>query len=146
MTTAYTSTVVARGHVVVGVALGVVAALLIRPWPVAVPVALVLVATGVYLGTVRLALGADGLRVAQGPWGRSRTIPRWAVASVSCTTLTTAQAFGLGLPWNRRASRLTPRRGPALVVELTDGEVLRITTPDPGAAASLAAANRKDDR
>lgn len=146
MTTAYTGTVVARGHVVAGVVLGLVSAVLIQPWPVAALLALVLIVTGVYLGTVRLAVGPDGLRVAQGPWGRSRRIPRSAVESVSSTTLTTAQAFGLGLPWKQRTSRLTPRRGPALVVELTNGEVLRITTPDPRAAASLVAATRKDDR
>jgi hypothetical protein len=146
MATAYTATVVARGHVVAGAALGLAAIAVVRPWPLAAVLFLVLLGTGVHLGTVRLAAGADGLRVAQGPWGRPRRIPRSAVRSAAPATLTAAQSFGLGLPFARRTSRLTPRRGPALVVELTGGEILRITTPDPRAAASVVAATSEDER
>jgi hypothetical protein len=141
VSTAYTSTVVARGHLLAGVllgALGPVASLAgLIPWPAGLAIAVVLVAAGAWLGTVRLAVGPRDLRVALGPWGRSRRIGFDDVRSATVADLGPGQVVGIGLPWRARTTRLTVRRGPTLVVERTDGEVLYVSTPDPGAAARL---------
>ena len=141
MSTAYTSTVVASGHGTAGIllgALGPVASLAgVLPWPAGLASAVVLVAAGAWLGTVRLAVGARDLRVALGPWGRSRRIGFDDVRSASVAELGRRQVLGIGLPWRARTTRLTVRRGPTLVVEHVDGEVLYVSTPDPGAAARL---------
>jgi hypothetical protein len=136
-TTAYTSTVVGRGHLCAGVVLGVVAALLVRPWEIGVLAGLVLVTAGWWLATVRLAVSDDALRVALGPLGRARRIPAADVAVAGTADLTRTQVLGLGLPWRARTTRLTVRPGPTLVVELRSGEMLRVSTPDPAAAAQL---------
>ncbi len=136
----YTSTVTARGHVLAGVlaAAAVVVGILPRgPWPLAVLTAVALVVTGVHLGTVRLAVRADLVRVGQGPWPGGRRIPVAAVHQVRVACLNRRQAFGVGLPWHVRTTRLTVRRGPALALVLSTGERLWISTADPAVAARL---------
>jgi hypothetical protein len=138
VTTAYTSTVVARGHAVAGGVLGLVALALPAvgvPWPVAVAAAVLLVVTGVRLGTVRLAIGETEVRVTAGLSGRARRIPRARVRTATAVSLSRAQTLGLGLPLRTRTTRLTVRPGPTLVVALDDGEVLRISTAEPARAA-----------
>jgi hypothetical protein len=147
---AYTSTVVAGGHVVAGALIGVVMMTVVSSagggpaagraaLVVAVLGALAVVATGMWAGTVRLTVGAEIIGVGCGPWGRMRRIPMCRVRRAEPVILTRAQSFGLGLPRRWRTTRLTVRPGPALELELNDGEVLRLSTPDPAAAAIVIA-------
>jgi len=41
------------------------------------------------------------------------------------------------VPFHWRTTRLTVRPGPALVLVLSDGEYIRVSTPDPAVAAQL---------
>ncbi len=149
---AYTSTVVARGHVVAGILTGaiMVAAVAVSSagaghatrragLVIAVLGALAVVATGVWAGTVRLTVGAEIVGVGCGPWGRMRHIAMRRVRRAEPVILTRAQSFGLGLPRRSRTTRLTVRPGPGLELELDDGEILRLSTPDPTAAAIVIA-------
>ena len=147
MTTAYTCTVVARGHAVAGGVLGLVALALPAvgvPWPVAIAAAVLVVVTGVQLGTVRLAIGETGILVTAGVIGRARRIPRTRVRTATVVSLSRARAFGIGLPLRARTTRLTVRPGPTLVVELDDGEVLRISTAEPARAADRLVVTTKE--
>jgi hypothetical protein len=100
-------------------------------------VGLVVLAAGGYLATVRLAVGGGRIVLGQGPCGRGRVIDTARVAETGASVLTWPQAFGIGLPFARRTTRLTVRPGPTLRLRLDDGEVIRVSTADPGAARRL---------
>jgi hypothetical protein len=98
----------------------------------------VVAATGVYLTTVRLAIGAERIVLGQGPWPRSgRVIPTSLVAEAHAENLTLGQVFGFGIAWHSRATRMTVRPGPALALSLRTGEYIRISTRDPDAAVAV---------
>lgn len=139
---AYTSTVVAP--VQVGLAVLTAAGILIAAavggapaWPIAVIAAIMVVATGLYLSTVRLIIGADRVLIGQGLWGRARAIAASDVLDCRSTTLGWAQVFGIGVPFHQRTTRLTIRPGPTLCLTLRDGEHVRISTPDPDTAQRI---------
>jgi hypothetical protein len=76
-----------------------------------------------------------------GPWGRTgRAIPVSQVIECSTATLGWAGVFGLGLPLHRKTTRFTVRPGPVLCLTLRDGEHIRVTTEDPGAACGALSA------
>jgi hypothetical protein len=147
---AYTSTVVAPVQVGLAAgfaaALAVVAALTGRPaWPITVMVCAVLVAVGVHLGTVRLAV--DGQRVLLGPSlfrRRPRVIDAASVVESHSASLGWAQVFGIGAPLTWKTTRLTIRPGPTLCLTLRDGERIRISTRDPDAAQGILRATTTD--
>lgn len=108
-------------------------------WVVALlllPVALLMLASSTFTVTV----GPAGIRV-RGLMGVPRLrVPLEQIASVSPGTV---DAFSFG-GWGMRAalsgeSAVITRSGPALVVERTDGAVLRVSLDHPETAASLAA-------
>lgn len=140
---AYTSTVVAP--VQVGLAILTVGILIVLAvlgplaWPIAVIAAMVVVATGLYLSTVRLIIGVDRVLIGYGVWGRARTIAASDVLACRSTTLGWAQVFGIGVSLHLRTARLTVRPGPTLCLTLRDGEYIRISTPDPDAAQQILA-------
>jgi hypothetical protein len=141
---AYSSTVVAPGQVIAGLAAGAAAiAWLLLTLPVRSPVipllagALIAV-SGVYLGTVRLAVGRGYLVLGRGPFGsRGRRIPLALVTDARAESLSAAQVYGLGMPWHWRTTRMTIRRGPALALTLASGEHITISTADPRAAVAI---------
>lgn len=138
---AYSSTVVSPGHVLAGAAVGAVIGawmfVVLPPSPAGPLVAVVILVTGIYLSTVRLAVGHERLAVGQGPFGPSRVIPAVLIADARAAEVTRPQAFGLGVPWHWRTTRMTVRPGPALVLSLTTGEYIRVSTPDPDAAVAI---------
>ncbi len=146
---AYTSTVVAP--VQVGLAVLTAAGVLIAvpvlgmAWPVAVIAAIVVVATGMYLSTVRLIVGNDRVLIGYGVWGRARAIAASDVLDCRSTTLGWAQVFGIGVAFHKRTTRLTIRPGPTLCLTLRDGEHVRISTPDPDAAQRILAIPTSDN-
>jgi hypothetical protein len=158
---AYSSTVVAPAHIVasVAVAAAVCAATARLPAPglvMATAGAAVIVLTGIHLATVRLTVSPERIRIGPGPWPRpGRSIRAAAVRGAYAESLGLAQIFGIGVPFHRRTTRLTVRTGPTLVLVLASGEHIRVSTPDPAAAARLIggredtssqpASGRKDD-
>jgi hypothetical protein len=101
---------------------------------------LVLLAADAYSATVRVAVGSGTVRLGQGPLPRPvRTLDVGYVTDARAVQLGWAEVFGLGVPWNRRTTRMTVRPGPTLVLELADGEVIRVSTPDPQAVVDLLA-------
>ena len=136
---AYSSTVVSPGHVIAGAAAGVLMAVVIPLAPVArlLPAAAVFL-TGIYVATVRITVGQKLIVLGQGPFGRPRWgIPLLEVADAQAVSLSRAQVFGFGVPWHQRTTRMTVRPGPTLVLRLTTGDYVRISTPDPGAAVAI---------
>jgi hypothetical protein len=144
---AYSSTVVAPGLAVASAAAG--AAMSTGLW-LAIPdgavpdqvagllAGAVIVLTGLYLATVRLAAGNGRIAVGHGPWARTgRVIPASLVTGAHLEQLSLRQAFGFGVPWHRQVTRMTVRAGPALALTLSNGEVIRISTPDPAAALAV---------
>lgn len=141
---AYSSTVVAPGHIA---ASAVLAAALLScgiAFPSAVPAATaavgaaVIVLAGVQLATVRLMVSPGYIRVSQGPWGRpGRVIPAGAVREARARQFSFPQTFGIGAAVHWKVTRLTVRPGPALELILSDGECVRVSTPDPATAALL---------
>jgi hypothetical protein len=139
---AYSSTVVSPWLAVASVALGAA----LGAWtftvapgnPIGPLAGLVVAATGVYLTTVRLAVGAERIVLGQGPWPRSgRVIPTSLVAEAHAESLTLGQVFGFGIAWHSRTTRMTVRPGPALALSLRTGEYIRISTRDPDAAVAV---------
>jgi len=136
---AYSSTVVSPGHVIAGAAAATLLALVIPAPLVArlLPAAAVFL-TGIYVATVRIAVGAKLIVLGQGPFGRPRWgIPLPDVADAQAVSLSAAQVFGLGVPFHWRTTRMTVRPGPTLVLHLTTGDYVRISTPDPRAAVAI---------
>lgn len=141
---AYSSTVVAPGHLA---ACAVVAAAMLSCGIAFLPAgaaascgagAAVVVLAGVQLATVRLMVSPEYVRVSQGPWGRpGRVIPAAAVRDVRAGQFTFLRTFGIGVKFHWKMTRLTVRPGPALELTLSDGECIRVSTPDPVAAALL---------
>lgn len=138
---AYTSTVVAPvqvGLAVLTVGILIVLALLgPLTWPIAAIAAILVVATGMYLSTVRLIVGTDRVLIGYGIWGRARAIAASDVLDCRSTTLGWAQVFGIGVPFHYRTTRLTVRPGPTLCLTLRGGEHVRVSTPDPDAAQRI---------
>jgi hypothetical protein len=136
---AYSSTVVSPGHVIAGAAAGALLAVIIPAAPVTrlLPAASVFLA-GIYVATVRITVGHKLIVLGQGPFGRPRWgIPLLDVADAQAVSLSRAQVFGIGVPWHRRTTRMTVRPGPTLVLRLTTGEYVRVSTPDPRAAVAI---------
>jgi hypothetical protein len=152
---AYSSTVVAPGHIA---ACAVLAAVLlpcgIAFLPTAAAVAAgasaaVIVLAGVQMATVRLMASPGFIRVGQGPWGRpGRVIPAGEVREAQARQFSFLQCFGIGVPFHWKVTRLTVRPGPALELILTDGECIRVSTPNPVTAAQLinSQANAETDK
>jgi hypothetical protein len=142
MRRAYTSTVVGPLHLAAGVACGVgfgagTAAAGSPLWLTAAGVAFIVI-TAVHVSTVRLNVGSGRITVAHGPWSRSaRVIPSEAVTSADAENLRWAQVFGIGVAFHRTTTRMTVRPGPTLHLQLTSGEHLRISTPQPTLARRL---------
>ena len=143
---AYTSTVTSRAlvvaSVVVGALVGLVPFLLGAPAPYAIVVGagggLAACAAGVHLATVRLAVGNGRILLGQGPWRwPKRAVPFDLVTRADMEDLSLPQVFGLGIPFNRPTTRMTVRPGLALVLSLTSGEVVRVSTPRPDLAIAL---------
>jgi hypothetical protein len=98
----------------------------------------VIVLTGLYLATVRLAAGNGRITVGHGPWARTgRVIPVSLITEAHPEQLPPRQVFGFGVPWHRQTTRMTVRPGPALALTLSTGEVIRVSTPDPAAALAV---------
>lgn len=125
-----------------------------RPWtltvapgnPVGPLAGLVVIITGVYLTTVRLAVGAERIVLGQGPWPRSgRVIPTSLITDAHTENLTLGQVFGFGIAWHARTTRMTVRPGPALALSLRTGEYIRISTRDPDAAVAVIQSARAGD-
>ncbi|MHB1596271.1 MAG: hypothetical protein ACYCU3_19095 [Streptosporangiaceae bacterium] len=141
---AYSGTVVAPGHIA---AAAVLAAVLLSCGIAFLPAAaaaaaaagaVVLVLAGVQMATVRLMAGPGYVRISQGPWGwPARVIPAAAVLEARARQLSFLQTFGIGVPFRWKTTRLTVRPGATLELVLSDGECIRVSTPDPVAAALL---------
>jgi hypothetical protein len=99
------------------------------------------------VSTVRLVVGPERIVLGWGPlaWPR-RSVPSASVVEVATEDLSAAQVFGLGVPWRRRMTRLIVRPGPTLALTLSSGECIRISTPDPPAAARVIRAAHTDAR
>ena len=141
-TRAYTSTVVAPGHLAAAVVLGAgVAAIVADVGPVwiAVGVALVVILAGVQLSVVRAAFGPERIVTGHGWWGRGQVIGAREVVSAVAADLTWPQVFGIGLTTARRTARYTVRPGPTVSLRLRDGELVRISVDDPGTALGVLA-------
>lgn len=140
---AYSSVVVSRSHLAAGVAItaaaeaGMLFAARAPAWTGLV-LAVSCLLTAVYVSTVRLAVGAGRIAIGLGPaaW-RSRILATSDVAAAHAANLSLAQVFGLHVEWHCRTTRLTVRPGPTLVLRLIDGEVIRVSTPDPELAIEL---------
>jgi hypothetical protein len=141
---AYSSTVVAPGHLA---ACAILAAALLACGIAFLPAAAtamtsagaaIIVLAGVHMTTVRLMVDAACVRVSQGPWARAgRVVPAGAVRDARATQVSFLQAFGIGVPFRWKTTRLTVRPGPTLELILSDGECIRVSTPDPVTAALL---------
>ncbi len=147
----YSSTVTSRPHLSVGLAItAVTAAAMVALGAGAVAVVVVgagLVATSLFVSTVRLVVGGGHLVVGQGPWSwPSRSLPADSVLDARAVELTRAQAYGVGMPWRWRTSRMTVRAGATLVLDLDTGEQLRVSTADPQLAARLVRAGQASGR
>lgn len=136
---AYSSTVVSPGHVIAGAAFAALLAVVIPLAPAARLLAAAAVfLTGIYVATVRIAVGPKLIVLGQGPFGRPRWgIPLRDVADAQAVSLSRAQVFGLGVPFHWRTTRMTVRPGPTLVLYLTTGDYVRVSTPDPRAAVAI---------
>jgi hypothetical protein len=139
---AYSSTVTSPGLIVAGGVIGVAVAastLAIAPRsPVGPLGGVAVVLTTIFVATVRLAVGPHHIVLGQGPsgWPR-RVVPISLLADAYADDLTRAQEFGLGVGWHRLTTRMTVRPGPTLVLTLTTGELIRISTCDPDAALAV---------
>jgi hypothetical protein len=125
-----------------GALVGLVPFLLGAPPPYAIVVGagggLAACAAGVHQATVRLAVGNGRILLGQGPWRwPNRTVPFDLVRRAGTEELSLPQVFGLGIPFNRLTTRMTVRPGLALVLSLTSGEVVRVSTPRPDLAVAL---------
>jgi hypothetical protein len=143
---AYTSTVTSKSLLVASIAmsavLGLVPLLLGGPRPYAIVVgtgaALAACAAGVHQATVRLAVGNGRIVLGQGPWRwPNRAVPFDLVTRADSEYLSLRQVFGLGIPSDRLTTRMTVRPGPTLVLSLTGGEVVRVSTPRPDGAIAV---------
>ena len=138
---AYSSTVTSPVHLFLGVAIAVMATAWVGAagagTVVAVAVGAVLVLTSILVSTVRVLIGGGRVVLGWGPfaWPR-RSVAIESVAEVAAEDLTTAQVFGLGVPWSRRATRMTIRSGPTLLLRLRDGEPIRVSASNPGTRSS----------
>jgi hypothetical protein len=140
---AYSSVVFSRRHVTVGGAIALLAGVGLGvvghvPIWVAAGTAIIVALAAVYISTVRLAVGGDRITIGLGPiaW-RARGLATSDVIDAQATSISGAQVFGLGLPWHSPTTRLTVRPGPTLVLRLVDGEVVRVSTPEPELAVQL---------
>jgi hypothetical protein len=141
--------VIAPGQLIAG---AIVAAALLAYGIVSLPAAalagpavgaIAILLTGVQLGTVRLTVSPEYIRVAQGPWAMpGRLIPASAVRDARAGNLSFLQTFGIGVPFRWKTTRLTIRPGPTLELVLSDGEHIRVSTADPVAAALLITGER----
>lgn len=140
---AYSSTVVAPAHILAAAAVAAAVCAATAHLPAPGPAmtaggAAAIVLTGIHLATVRLTVSPERIRIGQGPWPRAgRSIRAAAVRDARAENLGLAQIFGIGVPFHRRTTRLTVRTGPTLVLVLDSGEYIRVSTPDPAAAARL---------
>jgi hypothetical protein len=134
---------VSRGHLVAGVTITAAAEAGMQfgvraPIWTSVVLAVGCLLTAVYVSTVRLAVGSGRIAIGLGPAARrSRLLATSDVATAHAANLSLAQVLGLGVAWHRRTTRLTVRPGPTLVLRLLDGEVIRVSTPDPDLAVQL---------
>ena len=151
--TVYDETIVARSQIGVSVAIAVILAVVLLAirvslWPFAIIVLLAVGGVGVYLAGLSVAVTRTYVEIGQGRReSNPRRISSYEIVEASTAELTTwSQVFGFGLPrpaGTTSVTRLTVRPGPTLVLELTSGEVVRVSTPDPARAiAALGSAAR----
>jgi hypothetical protein len=77
---AYSSTVVSTGHLIAGAAIGaLLAAVMPTDLLARLLVAAAVFLTGIYVATVRIAVGQKLIVLGQGPFGR----PRWGIPSAT---------------------------------------------------------------
>jgi hypothetical protein len=141
---AYKSRVVSPVQLIAATVLAavVVAGIVARGAPVWIAVAAgaSIMATGWHFGIVRLSVGNGLVVVGCGPWGRpGRRIFARSVVEAHTEWLGWPETFGLGVPFTRRATRLTVRAGPTLCLTLGNGEVIRVSCSDPDTARAIAA-------
>ena len=144
----YSSTVTSRAHLAVGLGLTVAAVAAVVALGAgavaAVAIGAVLVATALFVSTVRLVVGGGHIMAGQGPWSwPSRSLSADSVVDARTEDLTLAQTYGVGVPWRRRTSRMTVRAGATLVLDLDTGEQLRISTADPDQARAWSGSGRR---
>lgn len=139
---AYTSVVVSRTHLAIGLVISLIVgagsqfAGAIPLW-FSLAIVVVIAATALSISTVRLAVGRDRISLGLGPFGPDRRLATIDVADAGAVALSRAQAAGFVGPWNRRTTRLTLTSGPALVLRLADGEIVRVSTPRPDIAVRI---------
>jgi hypothetical protein len=137
---AYTSTVVAPGHVALALLADIVVlSILPAPaWPLVLVASIGFLALGLHSATVRLSVTPDRILLGQGPWRRpARVLDAADVLESSVSSLGRAQIFGVGMPFHRRTTRLTVRPGRTLCLTMRGGEYIRVSTPDPEAARQI---------
>jgi hypothetical protein len=140
---AYSSTVVSRwlltGSAGGAIAIAALAAVAGSGVVLSVLAGVAVLLGGCYAATVRLAVGPRRIVLGQGPFGwPSRKFPTALITGAYATSLTAAQVFGFGTPWwQRRTTKMTVKAGPALVLELSTGETIRVSTPDPESAIAV---------
>lgn len=139
---AITSTVVGRAQILAGAGSAALVATVMAaggaaPWLIA-PAVLAVAATTAHLAVVRLGAGGGRVVIGQGIWPLpARTIDTASLVEASAVDLSWPQAFGLGVRWHSRTTRLTVRAGPTLRLRTRDGEHLSISTSDPAAVLRL---------
>lgn len=137
---AFTSTVLSRGGLLFGgvITLTLVLTLvLLGQWWLAAPTLVALAFTTLYSSVVRVAVTPERCVVGSGPWRwPRRDIAVREIVSAREAELTTADAVGIGQRF-RHSSRYTVGRGPALIIELTSGEEVRISCTTPARVLEL---------
>lgn len=145
----YRSTVVAPAQIALGVASGLLVAVILealdsRLWPAAVAALIGITVVGGYLATVSLTIDAKRITIGQGRGEREpRVLYVSEVIAHEVRKLTWLQCFGIGIEADDRTTRLTVRPGPTLFLTLVDGEQIRISTADPAAAGQVLDATRE---
>lgn len=91
-----------------------------------------------YLATIRVVAGPRGLSVGFGPWGwPARNIGIERLRAVGVEEINPMKYGGWGYRVRPDATRIIVSRGPALVVELDNGQSFGVTMPDAGVAAKV---------
>ncbi|MEO9140315.1 MAG: hypothetical protein ABI345_14775 [Jatrophihabitans sp.] len=140
MTAKYSSVVIAPAQIVLGIASGIVLAVILYAldnnlWPAAILVLLFISALGYFLSTITVEIDDKHITIGQ---GRREKHPRVVylaeVRGGEIRSLTWAQCFGFGIESDERTTRFTVRRGPNLFLTLFDGEQIRISVDNIDAA------------
>ncbi|MBE7189387.1 hypothetical protein [Jatrophihabitans endophyticus] len=138
--TEYSETLVAGSQLITSVVIALILAVVLvgirtSLWPFAIVVFVAVGAAGVYLAGVSVTATRTYVEIGQGRGERTpRRISNDEIVAASAAELTWAQVYGVGLPRGdrtTRSTRYTVRPGATLVLDLTSGETVRVSTPDP---------------